>query len=164
GWGLEPTLGRQQVDPAVAVDVAGADAVAGGLLTEVVLLPARLRALRLQPIPDHRVHRVGQDLGDPVAGQVDQDRGLTRARLVDRVVGPSRAGLAGVLDPADVPREVRAGDEVGLAVAVDVHGQGGEAVAVRALALDVADLERLLEVGPAIPLLARDDVELAVVV
>ena len=38
GRGLEPALGSEQVDAAVAVDVARADAVTGGLGAEVVLL------------------------------------------------------------------------------------------------------------------------------
>ena len=44
GRGLEPALGGEQVDPAVAVDVARADAVAGGRVAEVVLL-------EIEPLP-----------------------------------------------------------------------------------------------------------------
>ena len=39
--------------------------------------------------------------------------------------------LAGILDPPDILAEIGDGDEVHLAVAVNVEGQGGEAVAVR---------------------------------
>ena len=82
---------------------------------------------------------------------------------VNLVIGPRLARLAGVLDPADVPREVAAGDEVGLAVAVDVHRQRGEVVVIGPLPDDVADV-RGGPVGGAVPRVARDDVELAVAV
>ena len=134
GRGLEPALGGEQVDPAVAVDVARADAVAGGLRAEVVLLELEALAVGLLDdlVPDDDVDRVGQDVGDAVAGQVDSHGRLDGARHVDLVIGPGRAGLARVLDPADVLAEVRDGDEVGVAVAVDVERQRREVVVVRA--------------------------------
>jgi hypothetical protein len=107
---------------------------------------------------------LGQHLGGAVAVEVDGPGGLAGARLVDGVIRPLLTRLAGVLDPADVLAEVGARHEVGLAVAVDVDGQRGEVVEVRADARHVADLGRLLEVRAAIPGVARDDVRLAVVV
>ena len=50
-----------------------------------------------------------------------------------------------------------------MAVAVDVQGQGGEVVVIRPLSLDVADVVRRPR-RALIPRVARDDVELAVVV
>src|SRR5207249_8953410 len=105
---LEPALEREEIDPAVAVDVAGADAVAGGGGAEVVLLPPGARAAVLQLVPGDDVDGVGQHLGGAVAVQVHQPGGLARAGPVDLVIGPLPARHAGVLDPADVPAEVGA--------------------------------------------------------
>ena len=104
GRGLEPALGREQVDAAVAVDVARADAVAGRLLAEVVLLELEPLAVGLLDdlVPDDHVDRVGQNVGHAVAGEVDHPGRLDVARQVDLVIGPGCAGFPRVLDPADV--------------------------------------------------------------
>ena len=132
---------------------------------QVVLLELEALAVALLDdlVPDDHVDRVGQDVRHAVARQVDHPGRLDVPGHVDLVIGPGRAGFPGVLDPADVLGEVGARDEIGVAVAVDVERQGREIVVVGALPLDVADVIRL-PVGSLIPGVARDDVELAVVV
>ncbi len=165
GWGLEPAFGREQVDAAVAVDVARADAVSGRRGAEVVLLELVAFAVALLDdlVPDDHVDRVRQQVGHAVSREVDHPGRFDVARLIDLVIGPGRAGLSRVLDPAHALAEVGARHGVGMAVAVDVERQGREIVVVRAHPRHVADVKGL-PVGSLVPGVAREDVELAVVV
>ena len=110
---------------------------------------------------DHqRMHgRVGDDLEPPVAVDVPRARGLDVAALGDYVLRPRPALFAGVLAPAERVAPPAAGDEVEIAVAVDVHGDGGEVVEIVADGLDVANLVARAEIGPFVPPRAGDDVE-----
>jgi hypothetical protein len=128
-----------------------------------MLLPLGGRPRLAELVPDHDIHRVRQELGFPVAGQVDLDGGLARAGEVDLVIGPRLPLGPRVLDPSDVLAEVGAGDEVGLAVAVDVDRESREVIEVRPLPGHVADLGRG-PVGGLVPGVPGDDVELAVAV
>ena len=160
---LEPTLRGEEVDTPVAVDVARADAVADSLLAEVVRPPDRLFAGRFQVIPDELIGHVRKHVGLAVAGEVRQNGTLARAGLADLMVRPRLVRLTRVLDPADVAREVADRDEIHESIAIHVHRQGGKAVHVRSLAGDVPDVMR--RPGRSlVPGIARDDVELAVVV
>ena len=97
GRGLEPALGREQVDAAIAVDVPRADAVPGRLRAQVVLLEVETFAVALLDdlIPDDHVDRVGQNVRHAVARQVDHPGRLDVARHVDLVIGPGRAAFPG---------------------------------------------------------------------
>ena len=73
-------------------------------------------------VPGDGVDRVGQDVGDAVAGQVDGHGRLARARDVDLVVGPRVPPvLPGFsTQPTFLPK-YDDGDVIGVAVAVDVE-------------------------------------------
>ena len=111
----------------------GADAVAGGLGAEVVLLPndGPSPAL-LQAVEDDDVDRVGQDLGLTVAGQVDGHRGLARCRAVDLVIGPLRGRSPGFsTQPTFLPKYEQVTKSVSPSASTS-HREGREAVRVGA--------------------------------
>src|SRR5262249_56775921 len=97
GGTFEPPLGREDIDPAVAVDVARADAVAGGRRAQVVLLPDGINSRPGELVPDDDVGGVRQDVEPAVAVYVDHRRRLARAGQVDLMIGPVLARRAGVL-------------------------------------------------------------------
>ena len=135
GRRLEPALGSEQVDAAVAVDVPRADSVPGRIgEPKVVLLEHKSFAVTFlhNLIPDDDVDRVGQDVRHAVTREVDHPGRFNVARLVHLVISPVRAGFAGILDPADVSGEIGARDEIGVAVAVDVQRQRREIVIIGA--------------------------------
>ena len=136
----------------------------GGFLAEVVLLPGWLRAGFLKFVPDDHVGRIRKNLGLAVAGEVDKFRRLAGSGKVDLVIGPILVRLARILNPAHILGEIGDRDEVGITVCVDVHRQGGEAIAIGpAGAGDVANVVGL-PVRSFVPGIARNDVEFAVVV
>ncbi len=102
---------------------------------EVVLLELEALAVALLDdlVPDDHVDRVGQDVGHAVAGQVDHPR-PPRCCPAGRPRDRSRAcpTFPGFSTQPTFLTEIRACDEIGMAVAVDVERQGGEVVVVRA--------------------------------
>jgi hypothetical protein len=136
--------------------------VAGLFGAQLDLGPRGVRPRILKPVEYDDVDRIRQDFLLAVAGQVNHPGRLARSWKVDFVVGPERAGLSGVLDPPHIAAEVRAGDVIHQAVAVDVGRQGGETVEVRATLRDVSDLVRGLKVGASIPGFTANDIENAV--
>ena len=137
----------------------------GGFLPEVVFLELESLAVALLEnfVPDDNVHGIGQEIRHAVAREVDHPGCLDVARAVDFVVGPGRACLPGVFNPADVLAKVRACEEVSISIAVHVKRQGGEIVVVRADTRDFAN-RKGLPVWGLVPARARDDVDLAVVI
>ena len=105
GWRFKPALGCQQVGAAIAVDVARADAVSGRRGAKVVLLEVDAFAISLfhDLVPDHHVHRVGQDVGHAVSRQVDHPGRLDASRHPNFVIGPGCPDSSRVFDPAHVP-------------------------------------------------------------
>ena len=169
GRRFEPAGGNDKIAPAVAVDIAEAQPVAAAADADHVLVElARSPARRIahEAVEDHVAGRVGHDLHVAVAIDIPEAARLDRAGLVDHVRRPlarrSRAGR--VLAPGKRLAEPSAADDVGPAVAVDVHRVVVERIVISADGLDRAELHRGGKIGAGIPVLARDDVLLPVAV
>ena len=158
---LEPALGRDDVDAAVAVDVARADAVAEGFRADDVLHEAAVFML----IPRGGRVRAAILRQDAVllaaVREVHQERELDEVALVDNVFLPRRAGLARILHPHQLVLEAVGGDDVHFAVAVHIQRQIRENIDVTGDVGDVAEFVRR-PLGRFVPILAGDDIELAV--
>ncbi len=117
-----PAAGGDNVDSAIAVDVADADAVPCPFIAEVVLLPGDLRLLLSQLIPDDHISGIGQEVELTVPVDVDQFAGLHVAGSVDFMLGPRLGRIAPrVLDPADPLAEVIARHDIRTPIAVHVE-------------------------------------------
>jgi hypothetical protein len=163
GGSLKPALRGEDVVAAIAVHVADTDAVAVALVADDVL--DEFAVDQLEPGGGH----VGAiELGEEflcfaVVVEIDEEGEFGGATVIDLVHRPRAAGFAGVFEPDDVVGEVGELDDVGPAVAVDIHWQVAEVVDVAAEVVDLA--ERMPgPVGRLVPAFAGDDVELAVVV
>ena len=164
GWGFQPALRRQDVSALVAVDVAGADAVA--------VTPGADDALRphpvLQVVPGQR--RVGSagELRQEVVGlavvvEIDEEGELCGTDGVDEVFRPRAIARARILHPHDAPREVADLDDVRETVLIDVERQVAEGIDVAVLHRDRPN-RPLRPTRRLVPALGRHDVEFAVLV
>ncbi len=167
---LEPAVGCEDVGFAVAVDVGDSDAVAVFIFAADVM-DAGFWAGEVDP-EDAGVVVVGEgDVGFAVAVDVGEGSALGVEAVSDEVLLPEGAGgrgFAGVFVPPEAVGDPSGGDDVGVAVVVDVDGPfaavgdefGVGAYGAVLVALPVA----AVGAGVFVPVGSAEEVEEAVVV
>ena len=160
-----PSTGSDDIDPAIAVDIADSDTVSGSLGAEIVLGPDDGWLLLRQFKPCHHIHGIGQEVEFPISVDVGQLTRLGISGDIDLMLDPRLGRVAaGILDPADPPTKVAAGHNIGPPIAVHIERRVGKVLVVMRIRLGGWHLANLVP-GPArslIPRIAREDVDLPI--
>src|SRR2546426_5183676 len=176
GRRFKPAFRREDVRATVAIDVARPDAVPIALRAHFVFHPLGLGAGASEFVPCERgffVAELRQDLLR-FAGiqEVNQKRELHRVTGLDDGLAPGSLPAAWILVPGETIGEPSGCYQVGITVSVDVDGQVAEIVNVILAVVQGAKLMfdplRSCSRRPGrallVPVLARNDVELSVLV
>ena len=158
---FQPTVDRNDITPAVAVDIAEPDSMPGDFRGQFVSSPLSVFLTNLPP--GGKLYAVGQHVEPSVTIDVDQPRGLHWSWLRDFVRGPTAQFLAGMFDPIEFAAAIVCADQIEPAVAIHIDGQIGIVVKPAANLFHVPQ-EMAFPFRCFVPPAAGDNIQFAIAV